>query len=186
MFVKLFIVAAALIAASLPSVAATGATVQLYADSSCQQAVGEPLNIPLPFSAQCQSVPSSPPVSLMFNCAADGKNTAFVFDMYNGTSDCSGKVTVGITSNDTTGGCAKTQITAEGQTQTAYSHIDCSASSDALFGAKPLGPHEMKETVEDLVDFVSDFHKGAQFKNVKYHDDGTMRHRTKFVNKLHH
>lgn len=186
MLVKLFLFAAAALACSLPLASATGATVQLYSDSSCKTSIGEPLDIPLAFSPKCQSVASSPPVSMLFNCAADGSNTNFTLQLYNGTADCSGTLTVGIVSDDATGGCAKTTLTAEGQTQTAYSHIDCTASKNAKFGSSPVEQSQAQHSIEDIIDFVHDFQKGSEYKSVKYHDDGTYRHRSKFVKKLHH
>jgi len=177
MLTRLLLVAAAAFACIGLVAAQQGATVTLFLDSSCSNPVGQPLSIPLPFSSKCQPIPANPPVSIFFNCVPDNKNTNFSFLVYNGTSDCSGPLTLGIQSDDVTGGCAVTTITAEGQSQQAWSNIVCSSAS-AASKAPALSAQDMAETLEEIVEAVSDFAEDAAEATPK------RRHQSAFMAKL--
>jgi len=153
------------------SATAVGAKVTFYSDNACSNQIGNALTIPLTPSSECQSVPSNPPLSVVFNCVADGKNTNFTFLIYNGTNDCSGTLTAGVTSDDVTGGCAATQIQADGKTQNVYAHIDCSSSDvpNAKYSVAQAGKELDDDYFEDVIEDIQEFIEKASEQRQKHY-----------------
>jgi len=123
-----------------------GAHLSLYQDKTCAMQIGEDISLPLPFSASCQALPSNPPLSIIFNCVYDTKSYDFKFQIYNGTADCSGPLTAGITSKGDTGSCAAATV-AEGDTSlNAFAKVDCTSAVAASSAV---------ETVENVAEKIS-------------------------------
>jgi len=105
--------------------ASADANVTLYSDSGCSNPIGDPMQLPLSSSMSCQTVPQQT-ISYYFYCGVDGSKTNFSFSVWNSTTDCSGDALFTITSDDTAGGCAMTNIVSQGQQFSAYAKITCS------------------------------------------------------------